>query len=133
MEIGMVGLGRMGANMVRRLMAAGHRCVAYDVSPKSVQSLAAEGAVGAETLPQLIKELKAPRAVWMMVPAAVVDSTIADIAPLLESGDILIDGGNSYYHDDIRRSKQLAERGIRYLDVATSGGVSTSPLRLSLS
>ena len=123
MEIGMVGLGRMGANMVRRLMAAGHRCVAYDVSPKSVQSLAAEGAVGAETLPQLIKELKAPRAVWMMVPAAVVDSTIADIAPLLESGDILIDGGNSYYHDDIRRSKQLAERGIRYLDVGTSGGV----------
>ncbi len=123
MEIGMIGLGRMGANMVRRLMRAGHRCVVYDVSPDSVDQLAKEGAVGTKTLEEFVAAMSPTRAVWMMVPAAVVDPTIASVAPLLSPGDILIDGGNSYYHDDIRRSQQLAAKGIRYLDVGTSGGV----------
>ncbi len=123
MEIGMIGLGRMGANMVRRLMGGGHRCVVYDVSAESVDQLAAQGAVGAKTLKEMVAAMTPPRAIWMMVPAAVVDTTIAQVATLLASGDILIDGGNSYYHDDIRRSRELAARGIRYLDVGTSGGV----------
>ncbi len=123
MELGMIGLGRMGANMVRRLTRAGHRCVVYDMNPAAVQELVGEGAVGARNLEQLVRQLAAPRAVWMMVPAAVVDSTIAQVAPLLAEGDMLIDGGNSYYQDDIRRAAELRNRGLHYLDVGTSGGV----------
>ncbi len=123
MQLGMVGLGRMGANMVRRLLRNGHDCVAYDVSQKAVAELAAEQATGAGSLADLVKKLDRPRAIWLMVPAAVVDSTIEQIAPLLDRDDILIDGGNSYYVDDIRRAKELAERGIHYIDVGTSGGV----------
>jgi 6-phosphogluconate dehydrogenase len=119
----MIGLGRMGANMVRRLLRGGHECVAFDMSAQAVEALAAEGAVGASSLADLVAKLAAPRAVWMMVPAAVVDRTIADLLPLLESGDILIDGGNSYYVDDLRRAKELAPRGVHYVDVGTSGGV----------
>src|SRR5690349_12027865 len=104
MELGMVGLGRMGANMARRLMKAGHRCVVYDVHPPAVQKLAGEGAAGAASYAELVRSLKAPRAVWMMLPAAVVDATIESIVPHLEPGDALIDGGNSYYQDDIRRA-----------------------------
>jgi len=123
MELGMIGLGRMGANMVRRLLRGDHRCVVYDLSPDAVAQLANEGAVGTTKLEEFVAALTPPRAVWMMVPAAVVDKTIASVAPLLQKGDILIDGGNSYYHDDIRRSKELAAQGIHYLDVGTSGGV----------
>ena len=123
MQLGMVGLGRMGANMVRRLMKNGHECVVYDVTPKSVQELAGEGAKGSTSFQDFVSKLTKPRAVWLMIPAAVVDSTIAEIAPLLEAGDILIDGGNSYYIDDIRRSKELEPKGIKYVDVGTSGGV----------
>jgi len=123
MQIGMVGLGRMGANMVRRLLRNGHRCVAYDLSPTAVAELAAEQATGATSLADLVEKLDRPRAIWLMVPAAAVDSTIAQIAPLLDRDDILIDGGNSYYVDDIRRAKELAEHGIHYVDVGTSGGV----------
>ncbi|MCB9667442.1 MAG: decarboxylating 6-phosphogluconate dehydrogenase [Myxococcales bacterium] len=123
MQIGMIGLGRMGANMVRRLIGAGHECVVFDVSPSAIDVLAQENAVGASSLADLVKKLKKPRAVWMMVPAGVVDQAIADLAPLLESGDLLIDGGNSYYIDDIRRAKELAPKGIHYVDVGTSGGV----------
>jgi 6-phosphogluconate dehydrogenase len=123
MQLGMIGLGRMGANMVRRLIKAGHDCVVFDMSPKAVQELAREKAVGAASLQDLVKKLNKPRAVWLMVPAAVVDKTIADLLPALESGDILIDGGNSYYVDDIRRAKELAPKGIHYVDVGTSGGV----------
>jgi 6-phosphogluconate dehydrogenase len=123
MQLGMIGLGRMGANMVRRLLRAGHQCVVYDRTPQVVEALAKEKAVGASSLQVLAKKLDRPRAVWLMVPAAVVDSTIADILPHLEEGDILIDGGNSYYVDDIRRAKQLAPKGIHYVDVGTSGGV----------
>jgi 6-phosphogluconate dehydrogenase len=119
----MVGLGRMGANMVRRLLKAGHQCAVYDVSPKAVENLAGEGAVGAASFAELAKKLDKPRAVWLMVPAAVVDKTIADILPFLEAGDTLIDGGNSYYVDDIRRAQDLAAKGIHYVDVGTSGGV----------
>jgi 6-phosphogluconate dehydrogenase len=119
----MVGLGRMGANMVRRLLAAGHECVAFDLSPDAVAKLEAEGAIGARSLAELARQLESPRVVWLMVPAAVVDRSIAEVAPLLEAGDILIDGGNSYYVDDIRRAKTLADRGIRYVDVGTSGGI----------
>src|SRR5499427_9283508 len=111
MQLGMIGLGRMGANMVRRLVKRGQDCVVFDVSPKAVGELAAEGAVGAASLPDLLKRLEKPRAVWLMVPAAVVDKTIADLLPHLEAGDIVIDGGNSYYVDDIRRSRELAQRG----------------------
>jgi len=123
MQLGMVGLGRMGANMVRRLVKAGHNCVVFDRSPKAVEELAKEKAVAAASLPDLVKKLQKPRAVWLMVPAAVVDKAIADVLPSLESGDILIDGGNSYYVDDIRRAKGLAPKGIHYVDVGTSGGV----------
>src|SRR5262245_21925002 len=123
MQLGMIGLGRMGANMVRRLIGGGHACVVFDRSPKSVQELAAEKAVGASSLADFVKKLAKPRAVWLMVPAAVVDETIAGLAPLLERDDILIDGGNSYYVDDIRRAKELAAKGIHYVDVGTSGGV----------
>ena len=123
MQLGMIGLGRMGANMVRRLLKGGHDCVVFDMSPKVVSELAAENAVGAASLADLVKKLEKPRAVWLMVPAAVVDKTIADLLPALEANDILIDGGNSYYIDDIRRAKDLAPRQIHYVDVGTSGGV----------
>jgi 6-phosphogluconate dehydrogenase len=124
MRIGMIGLGRMGANMVRRLLNGGHECVVYDRSPEAVKASAAHGARGASSLAELIAGLPAPRAVWIMVPAAIVDSVIAELRPLLKSGDTLIDGGNSHYHDDIRRAKKLRdEAGIHYLDVGTSGGV----------
>ena len=123
MQLGMIGLGRMGANMVRRLMKKGHDCVVFDRSPQTVSELAKENAVGATSLQDFVKKLKTPRAVWLMVPAAVVDETIADLAPHLEAGDILIDGGNSYYIDDIRRAKELAAKRIDYVDVGTSGGV----------
>ena len=123
MQLGMIGLGRMGANMVRRLIKGGHQCVAFDRSPKAVKELAQEKAVGASSLADLVKNLEKPRAVWLMVPAAVVDKTIADLLPQLEAGDILIDGGNSYYVDDIRRTKELAPKRIHYVDVGTSGGV----------
>ena len=123
MQIGMIGLGRMGANMVRRLIKGGHQCVVFDRSAKVVQELATEKAIGATSLADLAKKLEKPRAVWLMVPAAVVDQTIADIVPTLAPDDILIDGGNSYYIDDIRRAKELGPKGIHYVDVGTSGGV----------
>lgn len=123
MQLGMIGLGRMGANMVRRLVNRGHECVVFDVSSKAVGELAKEGAAGAASLPDLLKKLEKPRAVWLMVPAAVVDRTIAALLPHLEAGDILIDGGNSYYVDDIARARNLAARRIHYVDVGTSGGV----------
>jgi 6-phosphogluconate dehydrogenase len=123
MQLGMIGLGRMGANMVRRLLQGGHQCVVFDRSPQAVTELAQEKAVGTASLADLVKNLEKPRAVWLMVPAAVVDHTIADLLPALEADDILIDGGNSYYVDDIRRAKQLAPKRIHYVDVGTSGGV----------
>jgi 6-phosphogluconate dehydrogenase len=119
----MIGLGRMGANMVRRLIKEGHQCVVFDMSPKAVEELVKDKAVGSSSLADLVRKLEKPRAVWLMVPAAVVDKTIADLLPALESGDTLIDGGNSYYIDDIRRSRELAPRGVEYVDVGTSGGV----------
>src|ERR1700751_5633471 len=123
MQLGMVGLGRMGANMVRRLLRGGHQCVVFDMSPKAVSDMAAEHAIGSSSLADLVKKLEKPRAVWLMVPAAAVDHTIADLLPALEPEDILIDGGNSYYIDDIRRAKELGPKGIHYVDVGTSGGV----------
>jgi len=123
MQLGMIGLGRMGANMVRRLIKNGHQCVVYDRSPQAIADLVKEKATGASSLADLVKKLEKPRAVWLMVPAAVVDKSIADLLPLLEVGDILIDGGNSYYIDDIRRAKELANKKIHYVDVGTSGGV----------
>jgi 6-phosphogluconate dehydrogenase len=123
MQLAMIGLGRMGANMVRRLLKDGHQCVVFDMSPKAVEDLAKDKAVGASSIADLVGKLAKPRAIWLMVPAAVVDKSIADIAPHLERGDILIDGGNSYYVDDIRRAKDLASKGINYVDVGTSGGV----------
>src|SRR5437660_3198708 len=123
MQMGMIGLGRMGANMARRLLAGGHRCVVFDRSPKAVEELTRAKAVGASTIVDLVKKLETPRAVWLMVPAAAVDATISDLVPHLASGDILIDGGNSYYIDDIRRAQELGEKGIHYVDVGTSGGV----------
>jgi 6-phosphogluconate dehydrogenase len=116
MQIGMIGLGRMGANMVRRLLRGGHECVVFDMSPKTVEELVAEKAVGSASLADFVKKLTKPRAVWLMVPAAVVDKSIADLLPHLEKEDILIDGGNSYYIDDIRRAKGLAPKGIHYID-----------------
>jgi len=123
MQLGMVGLGRMGANMTRRLIKKGHDCVVFDLSPKMVEELVKENATGSGSLADLVKKLKKPRALWLMVPAAAVDKTIADVLPHLEGGDILIDGGNSYYIDDIRRAKELAAKRIHYVDVGTSGGV----------
>jgi 6-phosphogluconate dehydrogenase len=123
MQLGMIGLGRMGANMVYRLLAANHQCVVFDRSPKAVEELTRAKAVGASSIADLVKKLETPRAVWLMVPAAAVDTTITDLLPHLTSGDILIDGGNSYYVDDIRRARELAAKGIRYVDVGTSGGV----------
>ena len=123
MQLAMIGLGRMGANMVRRLLHGGHQCVVFDTSPKAIADLAKDKAVGADSVADLVGKLEKPRAIWMMVPAAVVDQTIAGIASHLEKGDILIDGGNSHYVDDIRRAKALAAKGINYVDVGTSGGV----------
>ena len=123
MQLGMIGLGRMGANMVRRLLKAGHQGAVFDMSPKAVEELVQEKAVGSSSLADLVKKLAKPRAVWLMVPAAVVDKTIADLVPFLEPDDILIDGGNSYYVDDIRRAQELATKEIHYVDVGTSGGV----------
>ncbi len=119
----MIGLGRMGTNMVRRLIQDGHQCVVFDQLPEAVKRLAKDKAVGAASLAELVKQLEKPRAIWLMVPAAVVDKSIADLLPLLEAGDTIIDGGNSYYIDDIRRAKELAPKGIHYVDVGTSGGV----------
>src|SRR5262249_24009219 len=123
MQLGMVGLGRMGANMVRRLLRGGHECVVFDMSPKAVQDLAEEKATGSKDMRDFVSKLQTPRAIWLMVPAGVVDETIAKIVPDLEPGDILIDGGNSYYIDDIRRAKELAQKKIHYADVGTSGGI----------
>ncbi len=123
MQIGMIGLGRMGANMVRRLQQAGHQCVVFDRSPEAVQALAKEGATAATSLQDFVSKLETPRAVWLMLPAAIVDGSIAELEPLLATDDILIDGGNSYYKDDIIRAKRLADKGIRYVDVGVSGGV----------
>jgi 6-phosphogluconate dehydrogenase len=123
MQLGMIGLGRMGANMVRRLMRGGHECVVFDMNPASVKQMSGEGATGAESLDELARKLKKPRAVWLMVPAAVVDSMLQELAPRLEPGDTVIDGGNSYYIDDIRRAKELREKKLSYVDVGTSGGV----------
>ena len=123
MQLGMIGLGRMGANMVRRLLRHGHECVVYDVSADAVKALEQEGAAGATSIAELVDELAKPRAIWMMVPVAFVEDTVASLRPLLARGDMLIDGGNSRYHADIRRARQLAPDGIHYLDVGTSGGV----------
>jgi 6-phosphogluconate dehydrogenase len=123
MELGMIGLGRMGTNMVRRLLRAGHHCVVYDLNPDAVEALVKEGAVGSTSLEGLVRKLKVPRAIWLMVPAAVVDQTLKSLIPLLEGDDVVIDGGNSYYHDDIRRSAELKPKGIHYVDAGTSGGV----------
>ncbi len=123
MQLGMIGLGRMGANMVYRLLAGNHQCVVFDRSPKAVEELTRAKAIGASSIADLVKKLETPRAVWLMVPAAAVDATINDLLPHLTSGDILIDGGNSYYVDDIRRGQELGKKGIRYVDVGTSGGV----------
>jgi len=123
MQLGMIGLGRMGANMVRRLLKAGHRCVVFDRLPQAVDDLKKDNAVGAFSLADLVSKLDKPRTLWLMVPAAVVDKTIADILPFLDADDTLIDGGNSYYVDDIRRARELTPKRIHFIDVGTSGGV----------
>ena len=123
MQLGMIGLGRMGANMVRRLMRDGHQCVVHDRNAEAIQTLVSEGAVGAASLAEFINKLDQPRAVWLMVPAAVVDSALKDLELLLAPGDIVIDGGNSYYVDDIRRAQELKAKGLHYVDVGTSGGI----------
>ncbi len=123
MQLGMIGLGRMGANMVRRLMRGGHECVVYDRNTDAVKQLAGEGPVGAFSLEEFVEKLQTPRAIWLMVPSGVVDASLAELKPLLQAGDIVIDGGNSYYIDDIRRAGELADLGIKYMDVGTSGGV----------
>ena len=123
MELGMIGLGRMGASMVRRLLQAGHRCVVYDMSQEAVAAVVKVGAVGTGSLAEFVQTLARPRAVWLMVPAGVVDSTLAKLVPMLEPDDVVIDGGNSYYHDDIRRAAELKKKGIHYVDTGTSGGV----------
>ena len=122
MQLGMIGLGRMGGNMVRRLIRNGHHCIVSDHAPANVQKLVGEGAAGSTSLDQFVQQLSAPRVIWLMIPAVVVDATLDKLAPKLQKGDIIIDGGNSYYIDDIRRAKHLAERGIEYVDVGTSGG-----------
>jgi 6-phosphogluconate dehydrogenase len=123
MQLGMVGLGRMGTNMTRRLMKAGHECVVFDLNAGAVADLAEEGATGAGSLEELVARLAPPRHIWLMLPAAVVDRSLASLAPLLETGDAVIDGGNSHFHDDIRRAGELSGRGVHYVDVGTSGGV----------
>src|SRR5262245_24277636 len=123
MQLGMIGLGRMGANMVRRLLRDGHDCVVFDANPANVMSLVDEGATGARSLGELVATLEAPRAVWVMVPAAAVDTVVADLSARLEPGDTIVDGGNSHYVDDIRRARELEARGLHYVDVGTSGGV----------
>ncbi len=123
MQIGMIGMGRMGANMARRLMRSGHDCVVYDVTPAAVAAMEQEGAIPARSLDELVAKLAAPRAVWLMVPAAVVDATLGDLVPRLAADDVVIDGGNSFYRDDVERAKRLRERGIHYVDCGTSGGV----------
>jgi 6-phosphogluconate dehydrogenase len=123
MRLGMVGLGRMGSNMVRRLMCGGHACVVFDRDPEAVKALAHEGASGAASLAELVNELPQPRVVWIMVPAAVVDRVVAELTPLLQAGDVIVDGGNTHYREDIRRARELARKGIHYVDVGTSGGV----------
>ncbi len=123
MQVGMIGLGRMGANMVRRLMRGGHECVAHDVTAAAVQAIAAEGAVGAPTIDELFAKLKTPRVIWLMVPAAVVDSTLDALLPGLSAGDTIVDGGNSYYRDDIARAARCSAQGVHYVDCGTSGGV----------
>lgn len=123
MQLGMIGLGRMGANMVRRLLNADHQAVVFDMSPQAVEELVKEKAVGASSLQDFVQKLPTPRAIWLMVPAAVVDRSLADLLPLLDAGDVVIDGGNSYYVDDIRRAHELAAKKLHYVDVGTSGGV----------
>src|ERR1035438_9315856 len=123
MQLGMIGLGRMGANMVRRLMHGGHECVVFDMHRESVTQMEGEGAKASDSLDDFVSKLTAPRAIWLMVPAGVVDSTLAQLETRLEPGDIIIDGGNSYYIDDIRRAKELRTKGLHYVDVGTSGGV----------
>jgi len=123
MELGMIGLGRMGANMVRRLLKHEHQCIVYDRSVEAVQSLVKEGAVGSTSLKEFVSQLKTPRAIWLMIPAALVDATLTELSAIIDSGDIIIDGGNSYYIDDIRRAGDLKNKGIHYVDVGTSGGV----------
>src|SRR3989449_6322668 len=122
MQIGMIGLGRMGSNMVRRFMRGGHECVVYDVSRDAVQALVREGASGAASLDEFVGRLAKPRIAWLMVPAAVVDGTLDELVPRLAAGDVVVDGGNSYYRDDIERAKRLAGRGLHYVDCGTSGG-----------
>src|ERR1039458_2417400 len=123
MQLGMIGLGRMGANLVRRLMLGGHECVVFDVDPASVELLEKEGALGARSLQEFVDKLSVPRAAWVMVPAAVAGKTIDDLGALMAEGDIVIDGGNTYYRDDIDRAARLRPRGLHYVDVGTSGGV----------
>jgi 6-phosphogluconate dehydrogenase len=123
MELGMIGLGRMGANMVRRLVRAGHQCVVYDANPAAVRALATDGAMAASSLEDFVNKLTPPRAAWLMVPAAVVDQMLDDLAVRMQKDDIIIDGGNSYYIDDIRRAEALLPKGVHYLDVGTSGGI----------
>jgi 6-phosphogluconate dehydrogenase len=123
MQLGMIGLGRMGANMVRRLMRAGHECVVFDMNATAVGELAQEGAAGSASMEEFVSKLTAPRHVWLMLPAAVVDRSLSALAPLLSPGDVVIDGGNSYFHDDIRRAAELRGKGVHYVDVGTSGGV----------
>ena len=123
MQIGMIGLGRMGANMVQRLMNHGHDCVVFDINTQAVANLAAQGAMGADSLEHFVTQLSKPRAIWLMLPAAIVDLELAALAPLLEAGDIVVDGGNSFYRDDIRRAAELKQKGIHYVDVGTSGGI----------
>ncbi len=123
MQLGMIGLGRMGANLVRRLMRDGHRCVAYDVNPDAVKALVAEGATGTESLADFVAKLDKPRSIWIMVPAGIVQQTLDELVPLLDADDVVIDGGNSYYRDDITRSKALKEKGLHFIDCGTSGGV----------
>src|SRR3712207_3869998 len=123
MQLGMIGLGRMGANMSRRLMRAGHTCIGYDVHQEAVRNLQAEGAGGASSLEDLVAQLEQPRVCWLMLPAALVDGMLSQLSALLEPGDIVIDGGNSYYHADIRRTGELAARRLHYVDVGVSGGV----------